>query len=88
MFEIFNHTSERYDSIHIENSYSKETEFVTIAAQEYTVEKIDPLGNFAMISKTLVDCGRHTLHGKTTAVVKRYATYNGSVAKMEMMLWA
>ncbi len=88
MFEIFNYTSERYDGLHIGTSYSKENELVTIASQDYTVEKIDPLGNFAIISKTLVDCGRHTLHGKTTAVVKRYATYNGSFARMEVMLWA
>ena len=87
LFEIFNYTG-IYDGIHIGSSYLKETEIVTIASQDYTVEKIDPSGNFAMLSKTLVDCGRHTLVGTTTASVKRYVTYNGSIAVVEMILWA
>lgn len=87
LFEIFNYTA-IYDGLHIGSSYSKENELVTIASQDYTIEKIDPFGNFAILSKTLVDCGRHTLVGKTTASVKRYATYNGSVAMVEMILWA
>ncbi len=86
-FEIFNYTFGRYDGIHIEDSYSRENEFVTISSQEYAVEKIDPSGKFAIISRTYVDCGRHVFRGKTTAAVKRYATYNGSLARMELVLW-
>ena len=87
LFEIFNYTG-IYDGIHIGSSYSKENELVTIASQDYAVEKIDPLGKFAILSKTLVDCGRHTILGMTTASVKRYSTYNGSIARMEVILWA
>ncbi|MCK5233487.1 MAG: hypothetical protein KAJ91_01590 [Candidatus Aenigmarchaeota archaeon] len=88
LFEIFNYTDEIYDGIHIGSSYSKENDIVTIASQDYAVGKIDPSGNFVILSKTLVECGKHTLIGMTTASVKRYTTYNGSIAIVEMILWA
>jgi len=86
-FEIYNSTPQVYDGVHIGAYYASVGEKIKILSNNYTVEDINNKGRFAVISRTLVDCGRNVLQGKTSARVRRYAVYNGSVARMELVVW-
>lgn len=86
-FEIFNYTPGRYDGVHVAASYAGEKGVVSIASNNYAVEKISPDGSYAILSRALVDCGRPPAKGKTTSSVNRYFVYNGSVSKMRIVVW-
>lgn len=86
-FEIFNYTPGRYNGVHVGTYYAREKEQFILSSQTYNVEKIDPAGAFAIVSRPVVDCGRQVASGKNSAAAKRYTVYNGTLARLNVVVW-
>lgn len=78
-------TSRYFNETRTVGAWSNTT--VDVSAETYSVSKIDYDGEFVILRKRLVDCGPNVPTLAPNAVVRRYSTYNGSVAMAEITYW-
>lgn len=69
-------------------AWSSQSVEVSLPPSEYfDVAAIDYYGDYVLLKKRLVDCGPKPPLYLTNAVIKRYSTYNGSLAVIGITYW-
>lgn len=79
--------SKYFNETRTDGTWSNTTVNVGSPAEAYDVSKIDYDGEFVILKKRLIDCGPNVPTLAPNAVVRRYGTYNGSVAVAEITYW-
>ena len=93
MFELFNATSQKYDSVSVSNSSgvvvtTDEEGTVQFGKYTFEVDKIDAEGKFLILGlEDLVSCGKYAPVSAMNSKVTRFTTYNRWITAVDVVYW-
>ena len=81
-------TSNYFDEVSVDGGpWSNTSVDIGAPPEPYDILKIDYDGEFVIFRKRMVDCGPNVPSLAPNSVVRRYSTYNRSVAMAELTYW-
>lgn len=92
VFELFNGTSLKYDSVHVWNSSATiattdENGTAQLGEYTYSIDKIDSSGKYIILGVELVDCGKYTPATMMSAKIRRFTTYKNFITTIDVAYW-